>query len=165
MTAIVAVLTPYKIIADQVSSSTAGLLIKPYCAMSLPPCQTKLIVIAEIKAKAIRIPEISHQLTPTREAKADSINKLCENESIIAIIKTSFTVNSKDTIAPMASYRFKALPNTRGIAASPGKPIKPISGATKSINQGKICVYCKMVTATVIGKTILPKVQASDKPS
>src|SRR5699024_1075546 len=143
---------------------TAGALMKPYCAISVPPCQTKFIVIAEIKAKPIRIPDMSHQLTPTRDANADSINKLCEKDSIIAIINTSFTVNSNDTIAPIAAYKLRAFPNTRGIAASPGKPINFISGAIKSINHGNTGVYCNIVTAIVIGKTIFHNVHASDKP-
>src|SRR5699024_8235415 len=163
-TAIVAVFNPCKNMADHVSNSTVGPLINPYCAISLPPCHTKLMTMAEIKAKATRILEISHQLTPTREANADSINKLCEKESIIAIINTSFTVNSNDTIAPIPAYKLSALPNTSGIAASPGNPINCINGATKLINQGNIGVYCNIVTAIVIGKTILPNVHASDKP-
>src|SRR5699024_3655550 len=109
-------------------------------------------------ANPTRIPDMSHQLTPTFDATDDSINKLCEKESIIAIIKTSFTVNSKDTIATIAAYKFKKFPKTNCIAASPGKPIKCIIGASKSMNQGKIGVYCKIVTAIVTGKTIFPNI-------
>src|SRR5699024_390934 len=105
------------------------------------------------------MPEISHQLTPVREATADSINKLCEKDNIIARIKTSFTVKSNETIAPIPAYKLSVFPSTRGIAASPGKPMNSINGDTKRMNQSSTGVNCKMVTIIVTGKTILPKVQ------
>src|SRR5690554_1467204 len=116
---------------------------------------------AATSANTIRIPDINHQLTPTLEATADSINKLCEKDSIIAIINTSLTVKSNETIARIAAYKFNAFPMTRGIAASPGKPISYISGATRFVNQDNTLVYCNIVIAIVIGKTIFPNVHES----
>src|SRR5699024_132305 len=128
-------------IAGEEDSSACPEEIKPYCAGSAPPLQKTWMIHAATSASTIRIPEISHQLTPVLDATDDSINKLCEKDSIIAIIKTSLIVKSNETIAPIPAYRLSAFPKTRGIAASPGRPINPISGDTNSINQSKTGVY------------------------
>src|SRR5690625_162420 len=106
--------------------------IKPYCADSAPPDQNRLIKTAATKANPIRTPEINHQLTPTLDANADSINKLCENDSMTAMIKTSFTVKSNEIIAAIPAYKFNAFPKTNGTAASPERPINFITGLTFS---------------------------------
>src|SRR5699024_12050101 len=117
--------------------------------------------VAETSASEIRRPEISHQLTPTFDATVDSMNKLCEKDIITANIKTSFTVNSNDTIAAIPAYKFKAFPNTSGTAASPDSPRRPISGLILSITQGSTGVYCKMVTISVMGKMTFPNVHVT----
>src|SRR5699024_12025011 len=88
-----------------------------------------------------QIHQITHQLTPVLNATENSINKLCKKNNIIVKIKTSLIVKSNETIAPNPAYRLSAFPKTRGIAASPGRPINPISGDTNSINQSKTGVY------------------------
>src|SRR5699024_4368950 len=113
---------------------------------------------------AMRMPEINHQLTPTLAATVDSMNKLWQNDSMIAMIKTSFTVKSKEIIAPIPAYKFNAFPNTSGTAASPGKPINPIKGDTLSTTYANTGVYCIMVTSSVIGKITLPKVHVTFTP-
>src|SRR5699024_5598903 len=138
--------------------------IKPYCADSAPPDQNRLIKTAATKARPIRIPEIIHQLTPTLDATADSINKLCENDSITAIIKTSFTVKSNEIIAAIPAYKFNAFPNTKGIAVSSDRQINFINWLILSITHGKTGVYCKNVTINVIGKITFPKVQTVLRP-
>src|SRR5690606_23214839 len=95
---------------------------------------------------------------------ADSMNILCEKESIIAMMNTSLTVKSKDKIAPIPAYRFNVFPNTSGTAASPGRPSKYITGSTTSISHGNTGVYCRIVTIKVIGKITLPKIQTVLKP-
>src|SRR5690606_2225865 len=109
-------------------------------------------------------PTITHQLTPTLVATADSTNKLWLNDNIMAIINTSFTVNSKEIIAPMAAYKLRTFPNTNGKAASPGSPIQCITGSRSWINQGKTGVNCKMVTINVIGKITFPNVHVVCNP-
>src|SRR5699024_1665771 len=136
-TAKIALFTPCQTMAVHVVSSTSDAAINPYCAGSDPPGHKILIKKADTNAKAIRIPEINHQFTPTLEATDDSINKLCEKDSIIAKINTSFTVNSNETIAPIPAYKLSAFPRTRGIAASPGRPINFMTGVKTSIIQGK----------------------------
>src|SRR5690625_1023671 len=163
-TAITAVFNPCKPIAVHVVSSTSDEEIKPYCAGSDPPDQTRLIKKADTSANPTRIPEINHQFTPTLEATADSINKLCEKDNIIAKINTSFTVKSNDTIAPIPAYKSSAFPKTSGIAASPGKPITFIKGVKRSIIHGKTGVYRKIVTKIVTGKTIFPNVHETETP-
>src|SRR5699024_6545361 len=110
------------VISPQPVGITSVAEVKPYCAGSDPPFQSKLIHMAASKARASRIPEINHQLTPTLEATVDSINKLWEKESITARINTSFTEKSNEIIAAIPAYRFKAFPRTKGTAASPDKP-------------------------------------------
>src|SRR5699024_1295035 len=159
-----AIFTPYQIISPHPVKSAWDEAINPYWASADPPSQTRLMTRAAISAKAIRIPEISHQLTPVRDATADSINKLCEKDNIIARIKTSFTVKSNETIAPIPAYKLRVLPSTRGIAASPGKPINSIKGDTKRINQSSTGVNCKIVTITVTWNTIFPNVHETRTP-
>src|SRR5699024_10852647 len=96
-----AVLNPCKTIALQLCNTTSELAKNQYCAISAPQYHTRLIISAERIAKTILIRETSHQLTPTRDATADSTNILCENDNIIAIINTSLTVKSNEIIAPI----------------------------------------------------------------
>ena len=84
---------------------------------------------------------------------------------MVANINTSFTVNSNDKIPAIPAYRFKALPKTRGIAASPRKPIKPINGSINCIIHGKTGVYCKITTINVIGKITLLNVHVVFRPA
>ena len=70
-----------------------------------------------------------------------SMKRLWEKESITARINTSFTVKSKVKIPAIPAYKFKKLPRTSGIAASPGKPSKRMNGVIKSIIHGKTGVY------------------------
>lgn len=56
---------------------------------------------------------------------------------LTAKMKTSFTVKSKERIAPIPAYKFNVFPKTRGIAASPGKPITCINGSINEMSQGK----------------------------
>src|SRR5699024_6496317 len=120
--------------------------------------------IAAVIASTRRTPEISHQLIPTLEATVDSMNKLCEKESITAKINTSFTEKSKEIIAAMPAYKFKLFPKTKGTAASPGKPNKPMIGLNNSIIHGKIGVCCRIVTINVIGKITFPNVHVTCNP-
>src|SRR5699024_12087842 len=75
-----AVLNPCKTIAPQLCNTTSELAKNPYCAISAPPSHTRLIISAERIAKTILIRETSHQLTPTRDATADSTNILRSEE-------------------------------------------------------------------------------------
>src|SRR5699024_885085 len=152
------------LISPQPVNSTSWSEMNPYFANSGPPDHVKLIIVAAMKASPIRMPEMNHQLTPTLEATADSINKLCENDSMIAIIKTSFTVKSNEIIAAIPAYKFNAFPKTNGTAASPERPINFITGLTFSIIQGNIGVYWRMVTINVIGKITFPNIQTVFKP-
>src|SRR5699024_5619445 len=95
-------------------------------------------MILAINANPIRIPEMSHQLTPTREATVDSMNKLWEKDSITAIVNTSLTVKSNETIAPIAAYKLRAFPNTKGTAASPERHKTPTTWINSMIINGKI---------------------------
>ena len=52
----------------------------------------------------------------------------CEKANITASMVICFTVKVKDAIAPNAAYKFKVLPNTKTMAASPGNPNINISG-------------------------------------
>src|SRR5690625_2888875 len=148
-TAINAVWIACNVISPQPFGTTSADEVKPYCAGSPPPFHSKLIQIAASNARASRIPEINHQLTPTLEETVDSINKLWEKESITARINTSFTEKSNEIIAAIPAYRFKAFPRTKGTAASPDKPNNPITGLNNLMIHGKIGVCCKNVTINV----------------
>src|SRR5699024_5238988 len=91
-----AVCIPCKIMLDQDVRVTSEFDISSDRVLSEPEDHSKLIKIAANIASAILNPEINHQLTPTRDANADSKNNLCEKDSNIAIINTSLTVKSKD---------------------------------------------------------------------
>src|SRR5690625_2103134 len=66
-TAMIAVFNPCRKIADQVVNAISDAAIKPYCAGSDPPGQSKLMKKADINANEIRMPDINHQFTPTLE--------------------------------------------------------------------------------------------------
>ena len=162
--AIIAVSIPCRIISPHPTGAASVADIKPYCASSAPPLHNKFITNAANIARNTRTPTIIHHRTPTLEATADSINRLCEKESIIAIMNTSFTLKSKETIAAIPAYKFKVLPRTSGTAASPDRPIKPMIGSNCSIIQGNTGVNCNIVTINVIGKITFPNVQVVVKP-
>lgn len=79
-------------------------------------------------------------------AKAVSTRRLWQNESIIARMDISFIESVREAMAPTAAYKFTALPITKTIAASPGKPNKFIIGAKRFEIQLIIGVYFRNVT-------------------
>src|SRR5699024_8143961 len=74
ITAMNVIFTPYQIISPHPVKSAWDEAINPYWASADLQSQTWLMTRAAISAKAIRIPEIIHQLTPVRDATADSRN-------------------------------------------------------------------------------------------
>src|SRR5699024_4959176 len=76
ITASAAVFRPCKIIAGHVVKIISELEIKPYCAISLPPGQSKLTITTATKTYTILNIDKKHQFNPTLEARSDSINKL-----------------------------------------------------------------------------------------
>src|SRR5699024_8738726 len=91
-------------------------------------------------------------------------NKLWQNDSMIAMIKTSFTVKSKEIIAPIPAYKFNAFPNTSGTSASPGKTIIHNKGDTSPIIHCNTGIYCNMDTSSVSRKITLPRVHVTFNP-
>ncbi len=94
-----------------------------------PIIELSLVTIPETAAKLKRIPTIMNALTPTLFETAVSTGKVCEKDIITASMVTCFGVNPKGSIAANAAYIFIALPNTKGTAASPGRPNNLVSGS------------------------------------
>jgi len=98
-----------------------------------------------------------HGLTLSFLKTAVSTINECEKPSIIANIVICFAVNDKEAIAPKAAYRFKVFPNTRTIAASPGKPNANIIGLNMKAIQSIIGVNLIIVITRYTGTNIFDK--------
>jgi len=105
-----------------------------------------LKIIPEITARITRTDITFMPERPIFFARAVSVGRLWQNDSMIAKIDISLRERLSDAMAPTAAYIFTALPITRTIAASPGKPKKPITGANISENQLIIGVCLRNVT-------------------
>jgi hypothetical protein len=106
----------------------------------------RLNAIPETTAKATRTAMTFTAERPIFFANTVSTRRLWQNESIMAKIVISLMDRAREAIAPMAAYKFTTLPMTNTIAASPGRPNKPIRGANRIEIQSIIGVCFKKVT-------------------
>ncbi|EOD00566.1 hypothetical protein L21TH_1384 [Caldisalinibacter kiritimatiensis] len=112
-------------------------------------------IIPEINAKDNLKINTINTFTPVFLATAVSTKRLCENDSITAIIVISFTDSVIDATAPIAAYKFTTFPKTIIIAASPGNPTKFIIGENKYDIHSIAGVCFKIVTNIYTGIIIL----------
>lgn len=108
--------------------------------------------------------KITPTLTPVFLATAVSVNRLCEKDSITAIIVISFPVKLRLAKAPIAAKIFTMFPNTNTRDASPGNPNILITGARKFERICSIPVFSNIVMNIYTGTIILAKTKVVLRP-